>query len=232
MTGGGAPTRGLVRPGERRVVPVVADAREVEVEPEAVDVGLAGAGQREAPVRRVGGVVDVERLAAAVARGDALDLEGEDAGDGRPPLQAVLLEAARPDLHAAEIAHQVVVDHRRPAAGLAADDRRQGLALSGSRPLVDDAAEDPVALGHHPARADDQREAQPVERRITEIPLVEDAGAQVVAIAALHVLATEAPAPVGHRRVSPSIRLRSAEPSLLIADSIAEGGAAGYRRRG
>src|SRR5882762_1284003 len=68
-------------PGKRREMPIVALAGEAEAKPEALHLRLARTRQRQAAVGRMGGVVDVERLAGAVARGHALDLEGEDAGD-------------------------------------------------------------------------------------------------------------------------------------------------------
>src|SRR5215204_1422554 len=74
-------------PGERREMSIVALAGEAEAEAEALQLRLARARQREAAVGRMGGVVDVERLAGAVARGHALDLEGEDAGDFRGALE-------------------------------------------------------------------------------------------------------------------------------------------------
>jgi hypothetical protein len=58
---------------------VIALTDQGEVEAEAVDMRLLRASERQPPARRMGGVVDVEWLAAAVARGHALDLEGEDA---------------------------------------------------------------------------------------------------------------------------------------------------------
>src|SRR5262245_189682 len=69
------------RPGKGREVAIVAFARKAEVEPEALHFGLLRAGEREAAVGRMGGVVDVEGLAGAVARGHALDREGEHARD-------------------------------------------------------------------------------------------------------------------------------------------------------
>src|SRR4029450_913663 len=100
---------------------IVALAGEAEVEAEALHFSPARAGESEAAVGRMGGVVDVERLAGAVARGDTLDLEGEDARDVGGAPQALGGEADVAELDAAEVAHQVVADHLRraprPAAG-------------------------------------------------------------------------------------------------------------------
>src|SRR5262249_27223498 len=59
---------------------VVALAHEIEAEPEAVHVQLFGTSQGETAACRMGRVVDVERLAAAVARGHTLDLKDRTSG--------------------------------------------------------------------------------------------------------------------------------------------------------
>ncbi len=110
-----------------------------------------------------GGVVDVERLARAVARGDALYLEGQHARDiGRAP-QTVGRELDGPVFDAAEILHQIVADNLRRAAGFATHDLCQRLALRLVRVLVDDNAEDPAAVGHDSLGANDESELQTVE---------------------------------------------------------------------
>src|SRR5437762_1126199 len=85
----GAPfiCRASGRPGERREMPVIAGSRHVEVDAEGVDTGFLRARQGEAAVRRMTGIVDVERVAAAVARRHALDLEAEKFGDHGAPGQ-------------------------------------------------------------------------------------------------------------------------------------------------
>jgi hypothetical protein len=104
------------RPGKRREVPVVALAGEAEAKPEALHFGLLRARQGETAVGRVGGVVDVEGLAGAVARGHALDLEGQNARDLGRAAQAFGGEVDPAEFDAAEVAHQVVADHLRRAA--------------------------------------------------------------------------------------------------------------------
>src|SRR5688572_7455914 len=150
------------RPRERREVSIVALAGEAEAEAEALQLGLARARQRKPAVGRMGGVVDVERLAGAVARGHALDLEGQDARDVGGAAQALGGEADVAEFDAAEVAHQVVADHLRRAAGLSAHDVRERAALGFVGPGIDDAAEYPAAVRHDPAGADDQGELQAV----------------------------------------------------------------------
>src|SRR6266540_322467 len=86
-SGGRSPPSG--GPGERREMSIVALAGEAEAEAKALHLGLARAREREASVGRMGGVVDVERLAGAVARGHTLDLEGEDTRDVGGAVQAL-----------------------------------------------------------------------------------------------------------------------------------------------
>ena len=59
--------RRLCRPRKRREMAVIALADEIELEAKAMHMHLLGARQGEAPPRRMRRVVDVERLAAAVA---------------------------------------------------------------------------------------------------------------------------------------------------------------------
>jgi hypothetical protein len=166
----------------------------------------------------MGGVVDVERLAGAVARGHALDLEGEDARDVGGAAQALGGEADVAELDAAEVAHQVVADHLRRATGLSAHDVRERAALGFVGPGIDDAAEYPAAVRHDPAGADDQGELQAVEHDVAVAAAIdavdherdavlvrglalrvgEDAGAEIVAIATLHVLAADLPGLLSH----------------------------------
>jgi hypothetical protein len=80
-------------------------------------------------------------------------------------------------------------------------------------PLVDNPGEDPIAVGHDFAGADHQRELQPVEPDISVVSGIDpkhqprravvvrhrrlrvrvDARAQVIAVAALHILAAHRP---------------------------------------
>src|SRR4029453_17730046 len=122
------------------------------------------------------------------------------------------------ELDAAEVAHQVVADHLRRPAGLAAGDLGQRAALGIIGLGVDDAAEHPAAVRHDPPGADDQGELQAVEddvavpaaidavdherhavlvRRLA-LRVGEDAGAEIVAVAALHVFAADLPGLLGH----------------------------------
>jgi hypothetical protein len=94
-------------------VAVVAVADQIQIEAEAVHMGFLGPGQRQAAVGRVAGVVEVIRLAAAVARGDALDLEAGDAGDRGPADEPIRGELDRRELDAAKIADQMGRPGRR-----------------------------------------------------------------------------------------------------------------------
>ena len=95
-------------------------------------------GERQAAVRRVRGIVDVERLAAAVARGDALDLEGKDIGDRGRALEPLDVNLDRLELDPAEVADEILADERRRAAGfptmVASAVRWGSFALSSTTP--------------------------------------------------------------------------------------------------
>src|SRR5262249_48037119 len=150
----------LGRPSEGRKMSVVALADDVEVEAETVHMHLLRAGQGEPAPRRVRRVVDIERLAAAVARGHTFDLEGEDIGDhGRAPKPGKS-EIDRFELDAAEIANQVFGDEGGWPARLPTDDGGKSLALRVVGAIVDHACEDPVAIGHNLAGTNDQHETQ------------------------------------------------------------------------
>src|SRR5689334_10274347 len=125
-------------PRKWREMPVIALAAEVEVEAEGVDMGFLRARQRKAAVGRVPGIVDVIRVAAAVARGDAVDLERHEPRDRDPASQAGDDEIDWLKRDPAEIADQVLPDYPRGPAGLAARDRPERLALIGACGLVDD----------------------------------------------------------------------------------------------
>src|SRR5208282_6529345 len=127
----------------------------------------------QAPVCRVRRVVEVEGFAGPAARGDALDLESKDVGDRRRTSEPGQIEFDRLELNAPEIADQVLTDERGRAARLAADDRGERLALSVIRAFVDHAGEDPIAVRHDLARADHQRELQPVETGVAAASLVD-----------------------------------------------------------
>jgi hypothetical protein len=62
-------------------VRVIAFADQVQVEAETLDVRLLRPGERQAAVGLMRRIVDIERVAAAVAGDDALDLERQDIGD-------------------------------------------------------------------------------------------------------------------------------------------------------
>ena len=90
-------------------------------------------------------------------------------------------------------------------------------------PFIDDAGENPVAVGHHPAGTDHQREFQAVEPRRPGSSVIDpkhqhsraivigrralrigvDARAEIVAIAALHVFAAQRPILFGHDETPP-----------------------------
>src|SRR5581483_9700278 len=90
-------------PCERGEVAVVALAEETEGKAEALHLGLLRPSERQPAIGGMSGVVDVERLARAIARGDAFDLEAQDAGNVGHALQAVGGEVDRLVFDAAEI---------------------------------------------------------------------------------------------------------------------------------
>src|SRR5271156_139094 len=137
---------------------VVALPHEMEVEAKAVHMHFLRARQGEAAARWVRRVVDVERLAAAVPRGDALDLERQNAGDHGRALQPIEVEFYGLVGDAAEITDQVFADEGGRAARLPADDCSERLTLRLIRAFVDNTRENPVAVAHDFARADHQRE--------------------------------------------------------------------------
>src|SRR5207248_5846038 len=215
----GAEADGLsVRPGEGREMPIIAPAGQSEVEPESVHLQFLGLGQSEAAASRVPRIVNVERLAAAVPRQDAVDLEREQARDSGAPVVARHMELDRLVFDPAEIADEVVADQLRRAARLTPREPGERAAPAGVGALVDDDAEDPIAVGHDLARAQHEREFAPVEAGSAEIPVIDaedqdgvaiivghgplrvrvDAGAEVVAIATFHVLAVDRPFCVCH----------------------------------
>src|SRR6516164_8576057 len=114
-------------------------------------------GECQAPVCRVRRVIEIHGLIWSVARGDPLDLEGQDVRDDRRALEPVQVELDRLELDSAKIADQMLADESWRTAGFATDDRSQGRTLRIVGPLVDYAGKDPVAVGHHLARADNQR---------------------------------------------------------------------------
>lgn len=62
-------------------MPVVAVAHQVQVKAETVNMDFRRPGKREPTVRRMSGIVNVERFTAAVAGCDILNLKGQDIGD-------------------------------------------------------------------------------------------------------------------------------------------------------
>ena len=70
---------------------VVAIPHEIEVEAKTVHMHFLRARQGQAAPHRVRGVIDVEWFAAAVARGDAFDLERQQFGDLGRALQVLLV---------------------------------------------------------------------------------------------------------------------------------------------
>src|SRR5947207_11092750 len=117
--------------------------RPCRVEPETLHVQVLGARQREAPIGRVRGVIDVQRFAAAVAREDPIDLEIEHARDRGAPVMPGNLEGNRLVFEAAEIADQIAADHARGAARLAAGEPRESSTLRGVGAGIDDYRENP-----------------------------------------------------------------------------------------
>ena len=79
------------------------------------------------------------------------------------------MELNRPKLDAAEVTNQVLADDCGWPLGLAADNRRQRRSLDLVGLLVDNARENPVAVGHNLARTDNQREFKSVQLGLAEI---------------------------------------------------------------
>src|SRR5262245_10584676 len=98
-------------PGKGCEVSVVALAQEAEAEPEARHFGLAGPRKGHPAVGRMGGVVEIERLAGAVARRHPFDRERGHARNLGRTAQSVHGEIDAPELDAAEVAHEIVADH-------------------------------------------------------------------------------------------------------------------------
>src|SRR5437870_3122592 len=99
---------------------VVALADDVQIEAETVDMSFSRARKCQAPVRRVRGIVEIERLVRPGARSDAFDRESQDTRDRRRALQPGEIELDRFEFDATEIADQMLTDERRRAARLAA----------------------------------------------------------------------------------------------------------------
>src|SRR5205085_7674327 len=225
-----------VRPGEGREMPIIAPAGQSEVEPESVHLQFLGLSQSETAAGRVPRIVDVERFAAAVPRQDAMDLEREQARDSGAPVVPRHMELDRLVFDAPEIADEVAAGQLRRAARPTCREPGESGAPAGVGTLVHDDAEDPIAVGHDLARAQHERKFAPVEAGSAEIPVIDaedqdgvaiivshrplrvriDARAEVVAIAALHVLAADRPFYVCHGPLpDPGIRgaaVLNAEP--------------------
>jgi hypothetical protein len=76
-------------------------------------------------------------------------------------------------LDPAEVADEVLADERRRAAGFIPDNGGKRGALGIVRAVVDHSRKNPVALGHHPARPDHQREFEPVKLGLAEMAFVD-----------------------------------------------------------
>src|SRR5438552_15000844 len=97
---------------------VIALPDEFEVESKATHLQRLRPCQGEAAGGGVRRVVDVERFAAAVARGDTFDLERQHVGNHGRTLQPFEAELYRLVNDAAEIADQVFTDEGGRAPGL------------------------------------------------------------------------------------------------------------------
>src|SRR2546421_2990626 len=117
-------------------MPVIAPAGQSEVEPESVHLQFLGLGQSEAAAGRVPRIVNVERLAAAVPRQDAVNLEREQARDSSAPVVPRHMELDRLVFDAAEISDQVVADQLRRAARLTPREPGERGAPAGRGALV------------------------------------------------------------------------------------------------
>src|SRR5271154_3007028 len=118
-------------------------------------------------------IVEIERVTAAVAGGDALDLERQDIGDRSRALEPLDVNLDRLELDPAEVADEVLADERRRAAGFAPDNGSERSSLDVIRAVVDHARENPVAVGHHPARSDHQREFKPIQFGLAEMAVID-----------------------------------------------------------
>src|ERR1700693_5711899 len=168
---------------------------------------------------------DIERVAAAVAGDDAFDLERQDIGERGGALEPLDVNLDRLELDPAEVADEVLADERRRAAGFASADGGKRGALDVVGAVVYHSRENPVPVGHDPARADYQREFKPVQLGIAKIPFVDaehhhcravvvrrrllrvgiDAGAEIIAVAALHILAAQRPFRFRHNGLLPAM---------------------------
>src|SRR6476619_5490789 len=171
-----------VRPGEGREMPVIAPAGQIEIEPESVHLQFLGLRQCEPVAGRVPRIVDVERLAAAVPRQDAIDLEREQARDSGAPVVPRHLELDRLVFDAPEIADEVAADQLRRAACLTPREPGESGAPAGVGALVHDDAEDPIAVGHDLAGAQHEGEFAPVETGSAEIAVIDAEDQDGVAI--------------------------------------------------
>src|SRR6185369_17227368 len=207
-----AVTSGGAGPDERREVPVPLRSGVVPADAERGDEVFGRFGEVQPAVRGVERVVDAEALAARRDAGDAVHLQLEDAGRRHDATEAVLLEADRMTLDAAELA-----DHRREArdraAGAAGRDRGDRLGLLDTRAGVDDHPDDPAARRHDLLRLrhHGERDAGEIDR--PEVPRVDaighrevaevlsrlagrvgdDAGTEVATAAGFRVLAADRP---------------------------------------
>src|SRR3954452_18513498 len=101
-------------------MPIIAPIAEIQVETEGVYMGFLRPRQREAAVRRMPGIVDIIRLPAAIARQNAFDLERHNSRDREAAGEAFGNKIDRLKRDPAKIADQILPNHRRGAAGLAA----------------------------------------------------------------------------------------------------------------
>src|SRR5579859_6673360 len=83
-----------------------------------MDVGLLRFRERNLAVGRVRRVVEIDGLAVVVARGHALDGELQHTRNRGGAAEPVYADRDGLDLHAAEIADEIVTDARRGAAAL------------------------------------------------------------------------------------------------------------------
>src|SRR5205814_9950772 len=175
-----------VRPGEGHDMSIIAPAGQIEVEPESVHLQFLRLGQSETAAGRMPRIVNVERLAAAVPRQDAVDLESEQARDSGAPVVPRHMELDRLVFDAAEIADEVVADQLRRAARLTPREPGERGAPVGVGALVHDDAKDPIAVGHDLARAQHECEFAPVEAGSAEIPVIDAEDQDGVAICVGH----------------------------------------------
>src|SRR5262245_22958420 len=123
---------GLIGPGEGSKVTVVLSAGVVPIDAERMKMAARCVGKREARVRGMQGVVDVQRFGRHRCAGNALTLLFEKLRNRNGSAKTALLNADRSGFHTKELSNNGRQDCRR-STGLPAGDVRDRLLVLGSR---------------------------------------------------------------------------------------------------